>query len=948
MISRPLRLTARLRIAGAALAFTLLLPLSARAEQTFASDLAQIWQSYQGGRYEQADSQIRAFIGTWADDPQFADTSKRLNYLLAITDIRLSKWEDALAAAAEFEKAPGASTAAWQEEIAFWQGVALFRLQRYEEARRALTQFATKFSTSTKAFPALLMAGGSYVAESNFKDAAQYFATLRPRARGLDYGRVLVPELYSLIQSEQYDRALTLAAEGDARLDQIPQIAGFELLILDLANRLAAAGNDRASIGALLRIRDGDEILQLQRKRIDAIQTRLAQLEQAEPRGALTHELKQLLEKIRSEITTFEQIQNFDTAVRFQLASSFLKLQRYRETAFVLDRMLEQMPPNPIIETATDTLIKCYAEIGQWPKVVATADRFAEKFPNSEHLPGTLVLKGQALQADARYGEAAQAFDEMIARFPDDPLAAEALFLKGYTYILEQQFADSRKIFTEVLDKYPKSPVAEKALFWVAQSWSLDRRHEDTIPAMEKYLQQYPDGEFSIEAAYRIAFAHQALSEFSKSIPQLEDFLKKHPQDINAAEAMLLLGEAQMAQAKIPEGIAILQKVPANVGSYREEAFFKIAKAYEALEQYDEMRATLGQFIKEYPQSARLAEAVSRQGGSYRDDRESARKLYWDAIRKYGNDPAQWGVTQILASLQKLSLDDKLGQEYLQQLEDLADTARKARQRTLHERAQWALAQLHSKTGNPQATAQALLQAAPDVNPQADDPAIIADIADALHAAGKKDEAATLYAEIRRWNPLSPLRARAFLGLGTLARERGDAPQALEWFDRFLRETPDSPLRGDVELQRAGLLVEKGRDAEAIASLESLLKDSSIPKNQRVEAIYKIGEIHMQQGRPKLAFPYFQRIYVMYGAYRDLTAKAYLQSALALEKLGDDTAAARTYLEMLASPPLQESPNLTADLAEARIRLDKLPAAARSEAEKKPDNLPGVAKEVSR
>lgn len=897
----------------------------------FDKDLNRTWTTYGAGKYEEAATQIREFLSKYSADPVLQTVTRRLYYLLALSEVRLQHWQGAFEAIEQYEKAPGDPQPAWEEEMSFWKGVALARLGKAQEAQAALEQFASTYVGSSKVFPAMLMIGTAFLEQKEFKQAAEHFEKLRSQVRGLDYGRVLMLELYALIEAEEFNKALAIAHEGNERLSEIPQVSGFETLILQLGDRLTAAGNQRAAIAALIRLRSRDEILEMQRSNVANLEMRLDQLRKIDPNNPTTVQIEQLINKIKGEIASFEKIENFDAAVQFRIASAFLGMQRYRETAFVLDGMLQRLPPNPVVEAATDTLVKCYAEVGRWEKVVEIADLFISKYPNSKFVPGIMVLKGQAFQEQREFEKAVAAFREVVTRFPSDPLAANALFLEGFTSVLNEDFENAQKIFSEVEKKFPSSDVVENAVFWRGQAYSMGRKYPETIKAMQEYLDKYPSGQFSTEARYRIAFAHQALSEFDQSIPMLEKFIKEHPQDQNTPEGMLLLADAKMAQGDLDAGIAILQKVP-PVGSYREEAWFKIGKVYKATEQFDKMREHFRKFQDEFPKSARLAEAVYWEGMSWQDDQEKAREVYWAALERFGNDPAQWGVSEIISGLEKLSRGEEEQKQYVQRLEEMVGKAEQQGKKTLQLNLLWALAQAVQKE-SPEKARDYLVQAEPLVDVKADNPNVVVAVADALRQAGKLDEATALYRDIRRWNPLAPARDRVFAGLGEIAMERGEPDQAMKWFERFQRETPGSNMRGTVMIHMADIEIGKARKKEALAILEELLKDKGISRSQKVDVIFKMGELHLEQGEPKLAIPYFQRIYVMYGAYSELAAKSYLQSGAAFEKLEDFVAAARTYREFLGQEAWQGEPELKPLMDEARQRLEKLPADARQKAE---------------
>ena len=80
--------------------------------------------------------------------------------------------------------------------------------------------------------------------------------------------------------------------------------------------------------------------------------------------------------------------------------------------------------------------------------------------------------------------------------------------------------------------------------------------------------------------------------------------------------------------------------------------------------------------------------------------------------------------------------------------------------------------------------------------------------------------------------------------------------------------------------------------------MERLLANEYALGQEKAKALYLIGEIHMSESRPDLAIPYFQRLYVMHGRWRDWVAKAYYRSGEAFEKLNDQLSARRTYQEL--------------------------------------------------
>jgi tetratricopeptide (TPR) repeat protein len=245
----------------------------------------------------------------------------------------------------------------------------------------------------------------------------------------------------------------------------------------------------------------------------------------------------------------------------------------------------------------------------------------------------------------------------------------------------------------------------------------------------------------------------------------------------------------------------------------------------------------------------------------------------------------------------------------------------------------WALAQAVKKS-DP-ALSQALLR---EASVLADAPttssAVLADCAQAqmLEAAEQKDPAeasrrqelaSNLYRDMLKWHPRAPQKDKALGALAKMALEQNDTQTALDYYARIERDTPWSPLMGDVLLTRARLEVEGDRLDEAVDSYTRLLAVENVSGKLKAQALLALGELEMQRNQPAKAIPYYQRIYILYGKWREAVAKAYLRSGDAFEQINDLEAARKTYEELANSEDLASLP----EAESAREKLKTLPAA---------------------
>jgi tetratricopeptide (TPR) repeat protein len=891
--------------------------------------LEEGWASYHAGDYAKAIPTLEKFLDEFGKQPAFEDAKRRVLYLLSLSNVRLGQWDAALSAIQRFRDSKGPANANWEQEINFWRGVALIKTGQLAEGRAALDEAMRTTTDPAKRFAALLLAGSSFTQEGNEEGAATFYAQARGNLEGTQAAQVTFLELEALVRSGDLTAAVEAAAEGFDRFSEMPRLAGFQIVVLQLAEQLIAADQPRDAIRLLRLVRSSAETLNRQQQRLDQLAAALAATTETEPNELATANLERLRAEVEVDKSKLNEIANFDALVRFRLASAFLNMNRYHELAYVLDDMLENLPPDPVVERASDTLIRSYMQVGRWPMVVETARKFAEKFPDSDALPGVMLLEAQGLQEQQELDGAEAAFTEMLKRFPQNALAPEAKFLRAFNNVLREDYETAISEFEKIARDHPASPVGEKALFWIAESQSIRKVPEAAVAAADAYLAEYPEGSFAADALYRKAYSLHALRDYEQSVPLLDEFIANDPLHVYAGEALLLKADALLVAGDTAGGLEILREVPD--GTYGEEAQFRIGKVYRLTEDLAGLRDHFEKYLTAKPTSARLAEAVYWIGWSWQADPEKRNAVYWDAIERFADVPAQWGVSDIFEGLMKANggeeARDALATRLREKLTELARTDQRVRKLNLT----WALARVIRKS-DPDKARDQLVEAAALVDSSKDNPRIQVDVADALVAADQRDDAAGLYAEIRRWNPTSGLNDRVFAALGLMALEDGRAEEAVGYFERFEREVPSSSLRGQVLLAMGEALDQAGRLDEAKAKFEDLLELKSAPKRQKAAALLGLGRIEVARGEYRKAIAPFQRVYVLYSAFAEPAAEAYLETGKALEKLDDPLGAARTYLEFLEQERLVagEAKPLA---AEARQHLDRLPPAIRAEAE---------------
>ena len=869
---------------------------------------------YAQGNYAEAAKLYRKFVADFGSAVEAQATVRQMRYPLAMCLLRLQRFSEALDAIREALASDPPIEVAHSQDLLFWRGVCEMQEKQSEQARKTLEQFVALFPAGSernpgylRQFPAVqkvsearLLIGTCLLLDGKCKDAADYYARVKQSLIPINQGRATVLQLHALLEAGDENEAMKVVIEQFPRMGELLQLVSFQTLTFELGARYLERNEPRNAIICLQRVWSADRLLKHQQSCLEDLESKLQAVE-ADPRGDPYAKLLygQMIAKVKREVENFRKIESFDAALRLRLAAAYQAMQRYRESALIMEAMVNEMPPDRVVESASINLVQCWSAIECWPNVVEAATIFIKKFPESDSVPLILYMQGIAEQRSGRYTEAIALFDAIAAKHYSSDYAPRAKFMKAFSLLQAERSKDAIAEFEQFQERYPRHELAQDALYWRGTGYSLDGQFGSCRQVMDDYLDAYKAGRYRASAVFRKAYCAQQAKDYQTSIKELNAFLRNHPGAEECNESRILLGDALMSQGRMEEGIAAFQGISREDAKLYAEGVFKIGKAYKLMEEFEKLRDHMVKFKADNPRNPRVAEAIFWMGWTYRQQGMpgKARDVYWEAINEYGDDAAIRSVDDLFPALSKLYKGDDEQAEFSARLGNLCVEAERTGKRTLATRALWAQAAA-LKSKDPARSRKDLARVSERVNVQTDNPLLLADCADALLAAGKETEAEKMFRDLVKWNPRAPQKDRALAALGRIEMHRGNANAALEQFDRFEREVLGSRLFGEVMLARAELLQIGGRLTEARGALERLLANEHALGQEKAKALYLIGEIYMNEARPDLAIPYFQRLYVMHGRWRDWVAKAYYRSGEAFEKLNDHLSARRTYQEL--------------------------------------------------
>ena len=859
-----------------------------------------------------AEEALEKFIVDYGEAEEAKEAARLHRPLVAISKVGLEKFGEALEWIAESLKDPEIDPSL-RDELMFWQAICLMTTGELVEAQRAFGRYwADESHQPFKRYEALLLFATLYIQQDFPAEAADFLEEQLPKFRDLApeaASRAVVLQLYARLQAGQDEKALQLIQAEFPNLPGMTQVISFQTLALKLGSNFLENEQWYEAIRCLQRIWPQEKLLEYQNAKITEIEDRIALLEQRPNTQGTIFQLQAILKRVNRELEGFQQIENFDSALRLRLAMAFQGLGRYREAALIMGEMLETMPADPVVESATLAQLQCWMEIKRWSQAVAVADRYEEVFgAEGKSLPRVLFLRAEALREMMDYGAAQLAYGTVVERFPDDEFAPKAMFMQGFLYLQQDDNEGALYQFDQVKRQYPDSSMVEDADYWTGMAFSFSGLYEEARSHLSGYLERFDPAKYRKESVFRIAVCAFSLAEYETALTLLGGFNETYPGDPLTDEANLLMGDAYLGEGLMDEGFAAYDRVRPESGRFFEDAWFKKGNAYKLLEEFDTMRNHFRSFVETYPSSSRLPEAVYWIGWTWlrEENFREAQKIYWETIEKHGNDPDMITITDVFSALPKVyePEGEKGERDLMTRLQLMKTKASVSDDTVLAARAGWARSVIMSRE-NKTAERSELIGIHKWVDPRETAPRISVAVGEALLAAEVPQAAEDLLVEVRRWHPRTVEKGRIYRALARIAVGKGDGEKAVEYFEKFEREAFASVDLGEVKLEKADLMAESGREGDSRAELEAILELPGITAEIKATAMTRLGDSFAASGDHEKAIVYYERVYVAYGKFKELNARAYWGRGQSLEELDLSKEALETYEEMASREELK-------------------------------------------
>jgi TolA-binding protein len=576
----------------------------------------------------------------------------------------------------------------------------------------------------------------------------------------------------------------------------------------------------------------------------------------------------------------------------------------------------EQFPDSELAPQAAFGAMLMAAELGRRDTAADWGEQYLTSFPDHENWPEVATETAKLHAGQGNMPRAVELALEVIERAgtAGSPNLAEARYVAGYGLLSRGEPDQAREHLAAIKQNHSdRTDVREESDYWLGMTHllSLNPDIAQALEVFQQYVKEFPEGPNVQDARYRVGACLFALNQLEEARGILERLLEQGLTPDQREDVLLMLGDIEYAANNAAQAEAYYRELytTSEVPERRSHAAFRLGNILESQGEW----APALEFYLAYLEEGGVEpiRAQWRIANCLRElDRiEEMRETLRQAIAEQGNDP-----NQIIVGLMVEDLLEQNREEALPWIQQQYQQAQEQGRAVLAERLRVVLARedVGDMTLPEQIDAG---NAAPEV--------LLAKVRSRETDAARADELTDVLEQRLLEEPpeigntwLLP----AWHAEAQRARDAGNIDEALRILDRIVSMGPTSTIAGEAMRDMGDILLQQERYQEARDAFQSILSVREWKGPLWAEALYKIGMVYLAEDQPQEAFAFFQRTYVLYSAYKEWAARAYLRSGQALEALGLDGQAAQTYREFLE----QDQYKGMTQYLEAERRLEQL------------------------
>lgn len=379
-----------------------------------------------------------------------------------------------------------------------------------------------------------------------------------------------------------------------------------------------------------------------------------------------------------SAISEFNKIVGGDNAAAqnayYHLAEAYLKTGEKQQAINAFKNASEMDFEPKIKEDATYNYAKLSYEIGNSYEGAPTVlQSYLKKYPSSDKKDEIKELLISSYITSKNYKEAMRILDQNRS-FAGNDVYQKVTFYRAIELYTANDYKEAINYLNKSLSQREDEVFTARAIYWRAEIHYILTDYKDALVGFKEFLGSsgaISTDEFS-SIEYNLGYTYFKLKEYKQAINYFKTFAEKSNNDESKnVDAFLRLGDSNFISSKYWPAIEAYDMAIKKNGKDADYAYFQKAICYGFISKNDKKIKELEMFLKLYPNSAYIDDAMFSLGDVY-----VAEKRNRDGIATYSrlikNTPSSSYVPKALLKQGLIYYNGNQGEQALTKFKKVA------------------------------------------------------------------------------------------------------------------------------------------------------------------------------------------------------------------------------------------------------------------------------------
>ncbi|MEZ6091856.1 MAG: tetratricopeptide repeat protein [Pirellulaceae bacterium] len=548
------------------------------------------------------------------------------------------------------------------------------------------------------------------------------------------------------------------------------------------------------------------------------------------------------------------------TEIKIRQGDMHVRLDQYKEAAAMFREVADANAA--LADYALFRYAFCAVKLDDPVAAAAAYDNLISKYPESPYAGNASLAAGQSYYRAGNLDKAAEMFRKVLGQ-DNREAATEATHWLATIASRNNNLQEVIQLTRQAIDKGLAGFYASTVKMDLADALSRSQEtSQEAIKLFQEIANENSGQPIAARALYNAAFTALQVRDHAAAGKLADAFLAKYSQDPLQPDVLYVKAESLLQTGDAKQADQTYQNLLKVANDHPSKSLWIVRSGTAAFyaENFQGAVDRLTQLMPQIDSPALQAEAQFVIGSSLArlEKNEEAEKMLQKSLETDGQSDQAAEVLLLLGRVQS-----DLGRN---------DAAQESWQRVL------------KLAGQSGAGFQARYR-----------------LAQMLSANENFDQAKTYYDEILASESQTALKPYALYGSGWCQMKKESYEEALKQLDQVLRDYPDHPIAKDAQLARGICLRKLGRDDQARAAYEDLLKRrlTGIPLGH---ALYELALLEIDNKQPGQASKHLKRLVNEVPAYPDLDKVLY-ELAWAMRDQGNEQEAIQHFGQLVVKFP---------------------------------------------